>query len=119
MEVSGHFHAPAALPLGKEPPVRIGLEVGWVPEPVWTRCRRVKFTASAEFEPQLSDRPARSQSLYRPSYPGSLTMCEYEIKESLKTLCTGFPKRYRFRYTSAGKTVEGSFIVSFNRVTTL
>jgi hypothetical protein len=33
--VSGQLHAPAALPPGKEPPVPIGSEVGWTPEPVW------------------------------------------------------------------------------------
>jgi hypothetical protein len=27
---------PAALPLGKKPPVHNGEEVGWAPEPVWT-----------------------------------------------------------------------------------
>jgi hypothetical protein len=36
--VGGQIHAPAALPPppGKEPPVPIGYEVGWTPEPVWT-----------------------------------------------------------------------------------
>jgi hypothetical protein len=29
LEVSGQLHAHAALPLGKEPPVSIGSEVGW------------------------------------------------------------------------------------------
>jgi hypothetical protein len=36
MELSGQLHAPAALPPGKEPVIRIGYEVGWTPEPVWT-----------------------------------------------------------------------------------
>jgi hypothetical protein len=34
MEVSGQFHAPAALPPGKELPVPIGKEAGWAPEPL-------------------------------------------------------------------------------------
>jgi len=34
MEISGQFHALAALPPGKEPLVPIGEEAGWVPEPV-------------------------------------------------------------------------------------
>jgi hypothetical protein len=36
MEVIGQLHAPAALPPGKKPPVPVGLEAGWAPEPVWT-----------------------------------------------------------------------------------
>jgi hypothetical protein len=39
-EVSGQLHAPAALHPGKEPPVPIGQEAGWVPEPVWTTWTR-------------------------------------------------------------------------------
>jgi hypothetical protein len=34
--VSGQLHAPAAFAPGKEPPVPIGYEAGWAPEPVWT-----------------------------------------------------------------------------------
>jgi hypothetical protein len=38
MGVSGQSHAPAALlPPGKGPPVPIGQEAGWAPEPVWTQ----------------------------------------------------------------------------------
>jgi hypothetical protein len=40
MEVSGQFHVPAASPPRKEPPVPIGQEAGWTPEPVWTTWRR-------------------------------------------------------------------------------
>jgi hypothetical protein len=43
MEVSCQFHAPAALPPGKEPPVPIGYEAGWAPEPVWMLWRRENF----------------------------------------------------------------------------
>jgi hypothetical protein len=38
-------HAPDALTPGEEPPLPTGYEVGWTPEPVWTRCRRGKFPA--------------------------------------------------------------------------
>jgi hypothetical protein len=38
--VGGQFHAPAALPSWKEPPVPIGKEAGWAPEPVWATWRR-------------------------------------------------------------------------------
>jgi hypothetical protein len=43
MEVGGQLHAPAALPPGKDP----RYEAGWAPQPVWTRCLREKFPASA------------------------------------------------------------------------
>jgi hypothetical protein len=33
--VSGQFEAPAAIP-PRKPPVPIGWEAGWTPEPVWT-----------------------------------------------------------------------------------
>jgi hypothetical protein len=36
LKVSGQLHAPVALTPRKEPPVPIGEEVGWIPEPVWT-----------------------------------------------------------------------------------
>jgi hypothetical protein len=40
LEMSSQVYAPAALPPKKEPPVPIGWEVGWAPEPVWTTWRR-------------------------------------------------------------------------------
>jgi hypothetical protein len=48
MELIGQLHAPAALPPGKEPPVPIGQEVEWAPEPVWMLCRREMCLAPAE-----------------------------------------------------------------------
>jgi len=44
MEVSGQLLAPAALhpACPPYPPVPIGQEVWWAPEPVWTRWRREK-----------------------------------------------------------------------------
>jgi hypothetical protein len=48
MGVSGQRHAPAALlPPGKEPPVPIGQEAGWTPEPVWTQRLEEKSSAPA------------------------------------------------------------------------
>jgi hypothetical protein len=74
--VSCQVHAPAALPPGKEPPVpnwikgskdpRAGLDDGW----------EVKI-----LDP-TGTRPARSQSLYRLSYPGSFSTT-YAIKFSI------------------------------------
>jgi hypothetical protein len=43
MEISGQLQAPVALTPGKEPPVPIGDEAGWAPEPVWTLRRREKY----------------------------------------------------------------------------
>jgi hypothetical protein len=48
MEVSGHLHAPVALPPGKEPPVRMEEKAGWAPESVWTRWRREEISVPAE-----------------------------------------------------------------------
>jgi len=47
MKVSGQLHASAALHSGKEPLEPIGYKAGWAPEPLWKRCRRVKFPSSA------------------------------------------------------------------------
>jgi hypothetical protein len=46
MGVSGQHHAQAALPLRKEPPVRIVQEAGLAPEPVWTQRLEEKSSAS-------------------------------------------------------------------------
>ena len=47
---------------GKDP-VPIAQEAGWAPEPVWTGGK------SRPHQDSIPDRPARSQSLYRLSYP--------------------------------------------------
>jgi hypothetical protein len=49
---------------GKDP-VPIAQEAGWAPEPVWTGAENLVPT-----EIRFPDRPARSHSLYRLSYPG-------------------------------------------------
>jgi hypothetical protein len=46
-------------------PVLIVLEVDWAPGPVWTVVENL-----VPSEIRSSDRPARSGSLYRLSYPG-------------------------------------------------
>jgi hypothetical protein len=66
MSVSGQRHASAALPPGKDP-VPIVEEAGWAPEPVWTGAENLAHTGI-----RSTDRPARSESLYRLSYPGPL-----------------------------------------------
>jgi hypothetical protein len=58
-EVSGQLHVPAVLPPGKEPPVPIGYEAGWAPEPVWTMWRKFLTLPGLELRPL--GRPLRSQ----------------------------------------------------------
>ena len=53
---------------GKDP-VPIVQEAGWVPRPVWTGTENLACTGI-----RSPERPARSQSLYRPSYPGPLAL---------------------------------------------
>jgi hypothetical protein len=64
MGVGGQRHAPAALPPGMTP-VPIVQEAGWAPGPVWTGAENIASTGI-----RSPDRPARSESLYRLSYPG-------------------------------------------------
>ena len=42
MDVSGQVHALADLPSVKEPPVPIGYEAGWAPQPVCTHWTKAK-----------------------------------------------------------------------------
>ena len=61
------------LPPGKEP-VPILEEAGWAPGPVWTGGK------SRPIGIRSPDRPARSQSLYRLSYPAHLYIYIYILK---------------------------------------
>ena len=60
----GQRHAPAALFTPRKDPVPIVQEAGWAPGPVWTGAENLVPTGI-----RSPDRPARSQSLYRLSYP--------------------------------------------------
>ena len=60
--MSSQQHSSAALTPGKDP-VPILREAGWTPRPVWTGGK------SRPHQDSIPDRPARSQSLYRLSYP--------------------------------------------------
>ena len=61
--MGGERHTLAALPTGKRhgPIVQ---EVGWASGPVWTGAENLTPTGI-----RFPDRPARSKSLYRLSYP--------------------------------------------------
>ena len=72
--VGGQCHAPAALPPGKDP-VSTVQEAGWAPGPVWTGAENLFPTGI-----RLPDRPARSESLYRLSYPGPPEPTQYPIQ---------------------------------------
>jgi hypothetical protein len=56
--------SPGRFTPGKDP-VTIVQEAGWAPGPVWTCAKNLAPTGI-----RSPDRPARSQSLYRLSYPG-------------------------------------------------
>jgi hypothetical protein len=57
---------PGRFTPGKDP-VPIVQEAGWAPGQVWTCAKSLAPT-----EIRSPDRPAPSQSLYRPSYPGPI-----------------------------------------------
>jgi hypothetical protein len=63
MRVGGQRHAPAALLQERPGTHSIGDWVG--PRPVWTGAENLAPTGI-----RSPDRPARSESLYRLSYPG-------------------------------------------------
>ena len=58
---------------GKDP-VPILQEAGWAPEPLWTGGK------SRPHRDSIPDRPARSQSLYRLSYPAHIQLLKQSIK---------------------------------------
>jgi len=66
---------------GKEP-VPIVQEAGWAPGPVWTGAENLASTGI-----RSPDSPARSQSLYRLSYPAH-KQCRCILAQALR-LCTG------------------------------
>ena len=65
MGVGGQRHTLAAFTLGKDP-VPIVQEAGWASEQVWIDVENLTPTRI-----RSPDCPARSESLYRLSYPGS------------------------------------------------
>jgi len=68
MGVSGQQHTPATL----YPWERLLHEAGWAPGPVWTGGK------SSSHRDSIPNRPARSQSLYRLSYPAHAEIyCQY------------------------------------------
>jgi len=85
MQVGGQPHPPAASTPGKYA-VPILHDAEWAPGPVWTGAENL---APAGIRSQ--DRPARSQSLYRLSYPAhcvnvKVKICvKFTIQQAMKT----------------------------------
>jgi len=77
---SGQQHALAALTPGKDT-VPILQEAGWAPGPVWTGGK------SRPHRDSIPDRPARSHSLYRLSYPAHNHQDVYCIYTTIGTFC--------------------------------
>jgi len=68
-------------PRGKKNLVAILQEAGWFPGPVWTSAKNL-----APIGTRSPDRPARSESLYRLSYPGPPRWaCMYYLQYLLVT----------------------------------
>jgi hypothetical protein len=78
--MSCQLHAPASLPPGKQPPGTHWIG-GWVGLRVGLEdMEKRKFLTIPGVELQPLGRPARSQSLYRLSYPGSSRLSTYPPK---------------------------------------
>jgi len=75
------------LPPGKDP-VPILQEAGWAPGPVWTGGK------SRPHRDSIPNRPARSQSLYRLSYPAHPFMDT--IKNNNRKVCRDYGKTISF-----------------------
>jgi hypothetical protein len=70
MEMSSQLHAPAALPSEKEPPYPLDTRLGGSQSWYGRDVEEKNSQPTPGIEPQSSDRPACSQSLYRLSYSG-------------------------------------------------
>jgi hypothetical protein len=73
---------------GKWPPVPIGQEAEWAPEPVWTQS--VEKKSSARDRTPIARSPARSQTLYWQSNPSYLNV----ISESQMFYIQAFRLKY-------------------------
>ena len=78
--------------LGKDP-VPILEEAGWAPGPVWAGGK------SRPHRDSISDRPARSQSLYRLSYPAQTNLAIEDLKSHV---------RYMLRWHELNRRMQSS-----------
>jgi hypothetical protein len=79
---------------GKDP-VTIVREAGWAPGLVWTGAENLAPTGI-----RSPDRPARSQSLYRPRYPASAA--SGAIEKKMYTLRTVLPQEAKQKEIQSG-----------------
>jgi hypothetical protein len=80
MEVSAQLHASAALPPGKSPLYPFDTRLGESQSRSGHDGDGKNFQSPPGIEPQNPNRPARSPSLYRLSYHGSLLDRRGELK---------------------------------------
>ena len=100
----GQRHAPAALYPGKDP-VPIVQEAGWAPRPLRTGVENLAPTGI-----RSPDRPARSQLLYRQSYPAP-----YEVMQRYIIRCKKYEQRYGKGKTQVfGKNSSQCYFVHLN-----
>ena len=64
LRITALFNLGVFYPQGRDR-VSVVQEAGWIPGPVWTGVENLALTGI-----RSPDRPARSESLYRLSYPG-------------------------------------------------
>jgi hypothetical protein len=87
MGVSGQHHAPAA-PTGKGPPVPIGQEAGWAPEPVWTQRLEEKSSASVgEWTPVVQSVVRHYTDWATPAPAIKYTCLKYVKDDDTKLFC--------------------------------
>jgi hypothetical protein len=79
LEVSGHLHSPATLPPGNRPRYPVGRRLGGRQSRSGRYGEVEIFYLTGTWTPASPARPARSQSLYRLSYPGSPYPIIYRI----------------------------------------
>jgi len=82
--VSGQLHAMAALFPSKEQPIPIEQELGWVPEPVWTRWRRENIPDPAGNRTPFVQHTA--YTLYRASYYAHITPLHFHRRTFSRNL---------------------------------
>jgi hypothetical protein len=82
LEVNGQLHASAALPLVKEPPLPIGLEAGWTPEPVWTTWRRENSWPYRDSNFSVAQPVASRYTDY--AIPAPRMICKLQIRSNVE-----------------------------------
>jgi hypothetical protein len=102
-----------ALPREKVPPVPIGQEAGWSPEPVWTLRLEKNPLPLAGDRPQSPDRPVHSQTLLMTAG------IEFKNKKSSGMVYRHMPAHFDHRsyvwrrYSSSQKVPDGHVALLF------